>query len=246
MKCVSCGAEIGFTEGKCPYCGRTLTETASHRADLKKYKGKSKKIKAEADAVVSKNKPLVLNVVVMVLLIICIIAATVINENAYFFKSDALQRRSVKNYEEYSQKIMEYLDAGDYTGFFAFMESQKIAEYKEPYDDLKLLYECAKEYEAMVSSIQNVCINGPEAKIYSQDRDIIECRTKIDYFYDMYELKHSYIDEDPYREYIYDMRDKADAILEIYLGLDEKDREAYFNGSENERNAYIEEVILGE
>ena len=42
------------------------------------------------------------------------------------------------------------------------------------------------------------------------------------------------------------MRDKADAILEIYLGLDEKKREAYFNGSENERNAYIEEVILGE
>ena len=62
----------------------------------------------------------------------------------------------------------------------------------------------------------------------------------------MYELKQSYIDEDPYREYIYDMRDKADAILEIYLGLDEKEREAYFNGSENERNAYIEEVILGE
>ena len=43
MKCISCGAEIGLTDEKCPYCGCTVTETAGYQADLKTYKDKNEK-----------------------------------------------------------------------------------------------------------------------------------------------------------------------------------------------------------
>ena len=54
------------------------------------------------------------------------------------------------------------------------------------------------------------------------------------------------IEEDPYKEYIYDMKDKAGIILEVYLGLDEKGLEEYLASSDAKKKAYLEEVLLND
>ena len=40
-----------------------------------------------------------------------------------------------------------------------------------------------------------------------------------------------------------EMKDQADIILEIYLGMDEAGREEYFAASEIRQKAYLEEVL---
>ena len=115
MKCVSCGAEISFTDSKCPYCGRDLTETAGYRADIDDYEKQSGEIEGKAGNIISENIPMVISAVVMLLLIIAIIIAAYVEDNAYIFKENLLRRESVKKYDEYSEKLQEYLDAGDYT-----------------------------------------------------------------------------------------------------------------------------------
>ena len=246
MKCISCGAEIGLTGERCPHCGRVLTETAGHQADMKYYKADSEKTKKKVRKITGENIPMVISAFVMVLLVIAVCVAAYVKGNAYHFREDAQRRESVKKYDEYSAEIRKYLDGGDYTGFAAFMEYHNIAEWEEPYADLKVLTEMAERYTSMVSNIESAVMFGEDARRYRPEEDVFDCRSSIDNFYHEFDYQLSKIDQDPYRDEIYDMRDKADIILEVYLGLDEAGRSTFLEGSNIEKEAYLEEVLIND
>lgn len=246
MKCTSCGAEIGLTVEKCPFCGRPVTETAGHRADLNEYKNRSERTKRKLSETLSENIPLAISAVVMVVLLVAIGIAYYVKDNAYSFRSDAMRKESVKKYDEYSAQIKKYLEAGDYTGFAAFKEYHNIAEWEAPYDDLNLLWEMAHDYNDLVSEIESSVMFGPEADRYNPEGDVRDCRYSIYEFYQEYEDKQSEIESDPYGEYIRDMKKKADIILKVYLGMDDAAREAYLASSDIEQEAYLEGVIINE
>ncbi|MBR5348809.1 MAG: hypothetical protein IK125_06195 [Lachnospiraceae bacterium] len=244
MKCYSCGGEVSLTDEKCPYCGRSLKETAGHREDKKQYEQRSEKAKGKLAKAISGHIPIVISAAVMILLIIGICVAAYIKDNAYHFRSDAARRESVKKYDEYTVKINEYLNAGDYTGFAAFKEYHNIAEYEEPYDDLNLLWDVVQDYTRLVSNVEDAMMYGPEARRYSPETDIFNCRSAIDNFYHDFEYHRSEIEKDKYSEYMLDMKKKADLILKIYLGIGEDKLDDFLAGSINEKEAYLEEVIL--
>jgi len=243
MKCKSCGGEVSLQDKICPYCGRVLTETAGHQAEPDAVKKKSERSKRGLRKALSENIPLVISSVVMLLLIIGICVANYISENAYHFREDAMRKESVEKYDEYSAVIKDYLDAGDYTGFYAFKEYHNIAEYKEPYDDLDLLWDITREYVPLVSEVESALLYGAEARKSSAKNDVFNCRLAIADFYFEFDRNLSKIDADPYKDYMYDMKKKADIILEIYLGLDEEGRETYLNDSSIKQEAYLEGVI---
>ena len=246
MKCMGCGGEYQLTDERCPFCGRLLVETADHRAQKVNYEERSELSKDAAKKVHSGNIPLVISAVVMVLLIVGICVSLYVKDNAYSFRDDAKRKESVEKYDEYFPEIKEYLDAGDYTGFMAFMNYHYIASYEEPYKDLKLLHEVASDYCSLVSCVEIVSLHGEDARWYRPESDISSCSRAIDRFYKEFENKCEDIDADSYKEYMYDMKDKADIILKIYLGFDDAKREKFLAGSTNEQDAYVEEVILGE
>ena len=244
MKCRSCGGEVSLQDKTCPYCGRVLTETAGHQAEPERYKKKSEKSKRGLGKALAENVPMVISSVVMLLLIIGLIVANYISENAYHFREDAMRKESVKKYDEYSALIKNYLDAGDYTGFASFMAYHNIAEYEEPYADLKLLWDITEEYVDLVCDVEEALIHGPEARIYNPENYVFNCRLSINDFYSEFKWNQDKIDADPYKDYMYDMKKKANIILETYLGLDDEAREAYLSDSQNKQSAYLEEVIL--
>ncbi len=246
MKCISCGGEMGLTDERCPFCGRVVTETAGHRAELKSYKTKSEITKRGLAQTLAANVPLAISAVVMVVLFIACVVAFYVEDNAYIFRSDSMRRDSVKNYEEYSAEINKYLEAGDYTGFAAFKEYHNIAEWEAPYDDLDLLWEMAEDYSYLVSELEASLMYGPQAEKYHPEEDVYDCRRAIHEFYYDYEENRSEIDSDPYGGYIHDMKDKADIVLKVYMGLDDPAREAYLASSDIEQEAYLEGVILDE
>jgi hypothetical protein len=179
-------------------------------------------------------------------LVIGVIIASYVNENAYFFKKDAIRKESVKNYDECSAKMKEYLDAGDYTGFAAYKEAHNIDELNAPYDDLELLWSITEQYVKMVHVVESSVIYASDADRYKPEDNVDDCQSAIDFFYREFEMNLSDIDEDPYKEYIYGMRNQADVILEVYLGLDENGRKEYFEGSDVTQRAYLEGVLIDE
>ena len=246
MKCISCGAEIGLTVEKCPFCGRIVTETAGYKADLKAYRGRSEKTKRGLAKILDGNIPLVISAAVMVALFVATGIAFYVKENAYHFRSDAMRKESVDKYEEYSKQIENYLEAGDYTGFVAFKEYHNIAEWEAPYDDLDLLWEMAYDYDSLVSNVESSVMFGPEADRYNPEEDVYDCRRAIREFYQEYDHRQPEIESDPYKAYIHDMKKKADIILKIYLGLDDIARQKYLASSDIEQEAYLEGVIVDE
>lgn len=246
MKCYSCGAEIGLTTGKCPYCGRKIKENASHRRDLAKYKKRSKEVKTEAGNIVSNNIPMVISAIVMFLLLIGIGFAAYLDSNAYTIRTDMQHKDSVKKYDQYINKIQDYLDAGDYTGFHEFAEYHKIYAHMDPYSDLEVIDLLAGDYVRMVNSIEQVIMIGPEPDWYDPEYDIRDCASEISLFYSSYNASHYDIEDDPYKDYIVDMKEQADTMLEVYLGLDEEARNDFLDCSDSAKAAYIEEVVLGE
>ena len=244
MKCISCGGEIGLTDKVCPYCGRVLTETAGHRADMSYYKEDSAKTKKKVKEIIAENMSVVISAAVLILLLFANIGVFYVKENAFLFRENAVRRESVKQAEEYRAAIQDYLDAGDYTGFVTFKAFHNIAEWEAPYDDLRLFWEIASEYSNLVSAVEESTMFGPEARKYdSASDDAEDCNYAIRHFYQEFESRISEIDADPYRDYFYDMKDQADIILEIYLGMDETGREEYFTASEIRQKAYLEEVL---
>ncbi len=244
MKCYSCGGEVSLTDKTCPYCGRSLTETANYRKDKEAYEKRSEKAKGRLAKAVSSNVPIVISAVVMVLLIIGVSVAVYVKENAYHFRGDAMRKEAKNNYIEYSKTIRDYLDAGDYTGFYAFKEYHNIAEFEEPYEDLKLLWDMTRKYALLVSDVEEAVLHGPEARWYRPEDDVANVRRSIDGFYNEYAYKLSEINADSYGAYMHDMKKKADAILKVYLRLDGEKLEEFLNSSMNKKEAYLEEVIL--
>ena len=246
MKCTSCGADIGLTDEKCPYCGRVVTETKGYQTGLKDYKEKNKKTKRRLTDTLSGNIPIVISAVVMVALLAATGVAGYVKQNAYRFRSDAMRKESVKKYDEYSAQIKEYMEAGDYTGFAAFMEYHNIAEWEAPYDDLNLLWKMAKDYNYLVSDVESSVMFGPDATRYRPEQDVADCRRAIWEFYSEYEDNRPDIESDPYGTYIHDMKKKADIILKVYLGLDDTARESFLASSDIEQEAYLEGVLINE
>lgn len=246
MKCISCGGEVGLTDEKCPFCGRSVTESAGYRADLKDYREKSEKTKRRLAEVIAGNIPLIISAVVMLGLLIANGIAFYIKDNAYHFRSDAMRDESVKNHDIYSAEIEKYLEAGDYSGFAAFKEYHNIAEWEAPYDDLRLLWEMAYKYNSLVSNVESAVLFGPDARRYRPQDDVSDCRYAISGFYQEYVSRQSEIECDTYAVYIHDMKEKADILLRIYLGIGDTDRDAFLAASDIEQEAYLEGVIIDE
>ena len=87
---------------------------------------------------------------------------------------------------------------------------------------------------------------GPEADRYRPEEDVCDCRRAIHEFYSDFEYKQPEIEADPYGSYMTDMKDKADIILRIYLGIDDTYREKYLAASDIEQEAYLEGVLINE
>jgi len=245
MKCINCGAEVGLLDKTCPYCGSVNLESAGHRAEMKKYQKRSEKTKSAVKKSIAENVPLVVSAVILVLLIIGIGVAFYVEDEAALFSHWANRRESLKKSEEFSEKLIEYLEVGDYTGFVAYKEYHVIPEYEPEFQEFEKLSNFAYEFSQTMNSIERAVMYGEDAPRYGQESNVSSCRRNIDMFYYEYgKLENE--PEDKYQKYMIDMKEQMDTALTIYLGLDDQEREEFLGSSMNKQEVYLEEVLLGE
>ncbi len=104
----------------------------------------------------------------------------------------------------------------------------------------------AEDYNSLVSEVESSLMFGQEADRYRPEQDVRDCRYAITEFYQDYEYKQEEIEADPYAGSIHDMKEKADIILKVYLGLGDQAREDFLASSDIEQEAYLEGVIINE
>lgn len=141
MKCKNCGAEIDLLDKICPYCGSINEESAGHQAEMENYQKRSEKTKGKVRESIAGNIPLVVSSVILVLLIIGIGVAFYVEKEASLFSHWAMRRESLKKSDEYSKRLIEYLEAGDYTGFVTFKEYHVIPEYESEFQEFEKIWD---------------------------------------------------------------------------------------------------------
>lgn len=246
MKCQNCGAEIGLLNKVCPHCGSANTQSVGHQTQMKHYQKLSGEAKGKVQDSVSRNVPLIVSTVILVLLIIGIGVSLYVAENASLFSHRASRREAMRKHEEYTGILRQYLEKEDYAGFVAFKNLHVIPEYEKPYQEFEKVSDLAGEYCKAMNAIESAVMFGPDSERYGMDSDIFGCRMGIDGFYYEYDKMLPDVQEDPYLECMIDMREKVDKALEIFLGLDEEGRKKYLESSQNQQTAYLEEVLVGE
>lgn len=246
MKCPSCGAEIGILDKVCPYCGKENAESAVRQADIDKYEKQSLKTKERIRKYISENIPLVISSIICFLLLIGIFAAGIIGEQAKEAIRTAGEEKAIQNYEENMRGITGYLEEEDYIGCLAYAKYHNIPDYLEPYDELYELLDMADYYKGAINAVESLSIHSPDAQWYRPETDISIYSFSIGNFYREYERKLPDIEDYKYRDQIYDMKDKMDIFMRIYLGLDDDALSEYLAGSPSRQQAYLEEVLLGD
>ncbi|MBE5870699.1 MAG: hypothetical protein E7294_05520 [Lachnospiraceae bacterium] len=245
MKCEHCGAELGLLDQVCPYCGSTNTEAARHREEKEYYEERSRKAAGTIKGFLAANVPMVCSAILMFLLVTGILLSGYLGEKAYELVSLSNQKKAVRNYEKNMEKIRQYLEKGDYIGCLMF-EEEKELRFCLPYEELCWLWDLSDEYRDAVNAVEELAVRGADADWLGAEDDISYKKTDIAAFYQEYEWLRREHGEDPYQKQMDDMKAKMDVILRIYLGLDDKEREEYLEGSENRQGAYLEEVLLHE
>ena len=245
MKCKNCGAEVGLLDKACPYCGSDNNESAGHRKKFNTYKKKSKETVENADQKYSSNKDLISGSIILVFLIIGVIGMTILADKTEYIDLDIAHSETLNNADRFKEILNGYLAAGDYISFCDFFEGHHMYETDPEYAEYKLLLELAHKYRTAMCKIEQIVMYGDGYK-FNKDLEIKSCRTEISFFYSSYGYAEDDLEGYQYKEYAEDMRNKMNAAMKVYFGLDEKGLEDYLASSENQQALYIEEVIFGE
>ena len=246
MKCTSCGAEIGILDKVCPYCGNKNEGADGRQADIDKYENQSLKTRERIKKYISENIPIVISSIIGFLLLVSIFAADIIGEQVSESVRSSKYKKAIENYDENMKEISRYLEDGDYIGCLAFAKYHDISDDMEPYDELYDLMDMADYYKNAVNSVEELTIHGADAQWYRPETDISIHSFSIENFYKEYERKLPEIEDYKYLEYIYDMKDRMDIFMRIYLGLDDDGLAEYLAGSPSRQQAYLEEVLLND
>ena len=245
MKCKNCGGEMGLLDKVCPYCGSENEESAGHQAKFQFYKRKSRETVETADQKYSSNKPLIAGSVILVLLIIGVITMTFIADKTEFIDLEIAHSETLKEADRFKEILNGYLEAGDYISFYNFVKRHHIYETDPEYKEYALLLDMASNYRSAMDSIEQLLMYG-EGYTYDKLYDIKDVSRSVSFFYVMYGYAEDDLEEDPYKKYAEDMKNKLNTAMRIYFGLDEKGLEDYLASSENQQTLFIQEAVSGE
>lgn len=156
MICKNCGGEYAYTDLQCPYCHTENKEMANRiKAEiLQEYDREAEKITQEAELYpgkeVRKRTKFIL-CGVGVLFVLVIIVAAVVSYNTRISADDEYEERL-----QHTEKLEEYLTAGDYAGMNAYIAEEELVGYDKysqicnmyvDYVDMLEMAEMIEEYD---------------------------------------------------------------------------------------------------
>lgn len=133
MKCEHCGANLTLEEENCPFCGQPNPHARQHIRDMRRYQNEFEDAKEHVYKSTKLYTQIVVRVGILAVLAILSVVLFVLADNAYSFMRDREEKRSAKNYEEYSRILDGYLEEENFRAFEIFCEEHVLRSYDDPY-----------------------------------------------------------------------------------------------------------------
>ena len=246
MKCKYCGGEVGLEENYCSYCGRPNDQAMRHAQDMASYRRRYAATEATVIGKTNRYRQIVLRAVLILLLLVLTIVMYAVTVNAYAIPEELRRRSAEKNPGLTISTLDTYLENGDYRSFASYISYNGIRTYGSAFESYSDLYWCAQSYSDYVLRMERLFLHTDRDDWvkYSATSDIRMLSQSVTYFLDDYERAQGSTESEVYMRYVEDMRQNVVKMLEVYLGVSETELDSFLALSENQKAAYIEEVLL--
>lgn len=137
MNCDYCGAPLTLEDANCPHCGRVNEQARIHARDMAKYKKEFNITQSSVNTVMSRYKGITARLIILVIAIAVLIVSFVLAHGTYSIYRSQKVKETLKNREEISRRLDEYIEAEDYLGFREYAQ-QRYIDYSDVQEDAVL------------------------------------------------------------------------------------------------------------
>ncbi len=249
MKCPNCGAEMPLEYPFCPYCGAKNKAAEQHAADMKKYESEFARTKAEVETHTRRYGTNLIKAAAAVVLVILILITMVINNNAWSFRRDLVQKEAEKHYDTVSESLCRCLADGNYVEFSSFIDHYGLTYvYDSPFRSFQRVITSVNYYLEIEKAYMDLL--HPD-KWDTQETIANDLNYSMQNFYDHLEREKE--NPDPQAEKypeppeaaaaIEDMQRKIGLLAVTYLGFPEDTAADLGNMSRGTRAKLVEEGV---
>ncbi len=248
MLCKKCGKPIKIEARFCPNCGSPNELGNTHHENIVTYDRQFKNTQREVVSSTRKMWGIVIRVVILAALVVGMFVLAHLSDLNYADPDiDAIrEKESLKNSEEYSEIMDQYIRDGEYQELASFVSYHNINFLPEGYEKFDAIDRCAQAYRDCVSDLEQIVLNREAEDFFDgTETDITTFSISIRNFYDTYSVQIER-EEDPfYLDRMKDMEENVRAMLKVYLGLGDEEVEEFITLSKDKMAVRVEEAITG-
>ena len=246
MKCTNCGKRIGIEDKVCPYCKAENPLAGQHEENIKRYDKRFQKTKGEVLDSAKKLEGLGVRAIILVVLVIGILFLVIAASLNYADPDPEKEKEAdaIRHSKEYAEIMDDYLEAGDYVDFAAFVYSHKISFWNPPYDRFVSVKYCAAYYYECIRHMESVILHSTDPDYFDRmDLDISHFCGYLQEFQQTYEVQRVREKNSTYQAYIEDMEQELRALVRTYLGMNDSEVDEFIKLSEAKMAVRMEEVL---
>ncbi len=243
MKCKYCGSDMSIEDAKCRYCGIENPYYKKHRADMRSYKDKFEKTRADVYEKTGHFTKATVKITAIAILVALNLIVLFILLNSWNISNFIIKYQTRLHVEEHREKLSELERTGDYIGLVNYYD------YKSLYrvnllDEFNKIKSVSMFYDNIYANIMRVAV---EKNTYRSPQEYAAMINEdLNSIYDSMEKKE-YDDEEEYSEaHVKAMQNALDqvyALLHTYCNVSREDLDHFADLSPAKRQLLIEEGV---
>ena len=247
MKCQYCGGDISLQDQICPHCGRVQEKAVRYEEEMQRFEEAFEDTRQEVlSRSVSNTRGIAIRLIVIVALIIASIWCAA-HADSWSVRNARRTREANSSREAFTQRIEEYLDAGDYMGLSSFSEYYDLMS-NDHYRKYYAVLWAVSDYSRIYKSVAAVVYADPDKA--AKDGLSYEINRIAQSLKNYYENagpgKYSWderIDQEKAAEVIGRLDGDISALMAAHLGISQEEADSLRSLSDGTRTLIIEEAV---
>ncbi len=243
MKCKYCGSDLSIEDVKCRYCGIENPYYKKHRADMRSYRNRFERTKADVYEKTGRFTKVTVKTTAIAILVTLNLLILVILLNSWDISNFIIKYQANFHAAEHREKLSELEQKEDYIGFTYYYDNHSLygvdsldeynkirsvsMYYSNIYTNIMKLtveknaYQSSQEYAAMINQDLNSIYSSMEKKEYDEESEYAKVHV----------------------EAMQNALDQVYAMLHTYCNISREDLNQFADLSPAKRQLLIEEGV---
>ena len=243
MKCEYCGSDMSIEDVKCRYCGTENPYYKKHRADMRSYRDKFEKTRADVYEKTGHFTKATVKITAIAILVALNLISLFILLNSWNISNSIIKYQRRLHAEEHREKLSELERTGDYIGFASYHDEKSLYSV-DSLDEFDKIKSVSMYYNSIYAYIMQIAVEKNNYRSPQEYAGMIS--DELSSIYDSMEKKE-YDNEEYYSEAhvqaMQNVLDQVYALLYTYCNVSREDLSHFADLSPAKRQLLIEEGV---